>query len=200
MGSTTFKKIARMALVLGIFAIATAIPNNGPLLAQESEEVPAIYFEHTPASEDLPDPGLPMKLVVRLTNTDEFSRRMRMIANIDGQVSDIPVTTSYLNRFDHPEYSVEIFAPRHQISYQFFLELTPGGIQIPSPRYSMKRDCLPEVLDVDPNAKIEEQGTDKLNILNRQAASLQREIGVYDNILRVLTRLREEMGNNGKEE
>ena len=145
--------------------------------------------------QDLPAPGMPFVVKVKLSNTRETERRLRAFVVRDGRITDVPPLKSYLDEYDMPTYEIQLHAPFAELSYQFVL-YNPDGTFTSTPRFSVRRPCIPFV---DPNTiKLESknQGEARLESLVRLARSLESEVASYD----VANKLVEELSEKFKEQ
>lgn len=137
---------------------------------------------------ELPAPGAAFIVKVKLTNTRETERRMRALVVRDGRVTDVPPLKAYLDEYDMPTYEVQMHAPFAELSYQFVL-YNPDGTFSHTPRFTVRRPCIPFV---DPDSiKLEpkNQGEARLESLVRLARSLESEVLSYDVAIKILEEL-----------
>ncbi len=176
--------IALISIFLASAVAAQPKPTGAPV---------EIYAEQV-GLQSLPAPGTPFIVKVKLSNTRETERRMRAFVVRDGRVTDIPPLKAYLDEYDMPTYEIQMHAPFAELSYQFVL-YNPDGTFTSTPRFSVRRPCIPFV---DPDTiKLESknQGEARLESLVRLARSLESEVAAYD----VATKLVEDLSQKFKE-
>lgn len=145
---------------------------------------------HSPLkSGELPRPGEPFDITVYLKNTRDFESKLKTIVIRDGELMELPQIEGMLDINDTPKYSHTFYAPKYEISYQFILQTKDGLVS--SPRYQIKRSCVPSTeLTKAPDKK------DSNEFLSLVTASqgLDRDIKGYNITLNVLTSLQKILG------
>jgi hypothetical protein len=157
-------------------------------LAQSSTGNPTL--SHTPPyGTDLPFPGKLMSLEAKLLNTKQTNRKLRVLIVRDGRLLDLSTDGALLNERDIPTYKFTIYSPLAEISYQFIL-YNPDGTVTTSRRYSVRRDCLPnvELTGVKPDSEL--SADEKIAALAHQSRGLDRDLEAYERALGLLEELR----------
>lgn len=163
-------------------------------LAQESPRAPIISGNvsiiHEPLLvSELPAPGSPLTLRVKLTNTRDTERSLRALIVRDGRLSDSIPTKSFLDEYDQPIYEIQTYSPLMELSYQFLLT-NPDGSFASTERFTLRRSCVPRF---DDSGLVVEgtQGEEKMRILIKKAEGLAREVANYDTAQKLLEQLEE---------
>jgi len=143
---------------------------------------------HTaPKSSELPFPGKPLNLTVRIENSRSFDLRIRALVVRDGVLQDVPVGNPMYDKSDKVIYSGTIPSPLESLSYQFILYGADGKVSSTS-RYSISRSCIPDVsltsLEVDPL-----QGTNPIETNINRAEGLKRDIQEYEEAVALIDAL-----------
>lgn len=136
---------------------------------------------------ELPAPGAPFQLKVKLTNTRDTDRTLIARISLDGRLHEVTPTKVFLDEYDQPTYEIDLFAPLADISYQFLLH-NPDKSTVLSDRYHMRRSCIPRVdtsgLDIE-----KARGEEKLATLIKTAEGLAREIASHETAQKLLDEL-----------
>lgn len=178
--------------------VAPLLVSGSIALAQDSTTTPTatpppIEFIHQPAqAAQLPPPGQPLSLTVQLKNSRDPERRLRMLAAVDGEFVDVFVDGGTLNEFDQPVYKIETFSPLAQISYQFVMRTDDGGV-VSSPRFVIRRPCIPNVSLVDLKAPADGSGDARLALAVERAQRLEGEIASYETLLSLVNQIKERL-------
>lgn len=187
-------EIGRLTAALFILAVSVALLTlctSAHAQATKDAKAPLLPVQiiHTPPKADvLPYPGQPVELRVLLANTRDFRDRLRVFTVMDGSYLEIAPTKSYLNEYDQPTYDVTLISPIGEVSYFFTLQLSDGRI-VSSPKYTIRRSCLPnveaaELIDIS-NLEARNQLLPLLeqsNALNNDLNSLERAISLVQEI------------------
>jgi hypothetical protein len=136
---------------------------------------------------ELPAPGTPFQLKVKLTNTRDTDRHLSARISLDGRMHEVAPSKVFLDEYDQPTYEIDLFAPLADISYQFLLH-NPDKSTALSDRYHMRRSCIPRVdtsgLDIE-----KARGEEKLATLIKTAEGLAREISSHETAQKLLDEL-----------
>lgn len=194
------------SLARAIFAACVAIPvilgggglPVGQVQAQTPSETrasPGITVMHkAPRPQDLPPPGARMKLSFQLSNSREITHRVNALVTLDGRLLNIIGDDGYLNEYDNPTFEIVTNSPIAEIAYQLVVRATDGSL-IVSPRYTVRRACVP-TLDLTPDRIPREvQGNARLTTLVEKTRALEREMAYYESALRDVSELKELLEN-----
>jgi hypothetical protein len=156
------------------------------LQAQEGGGVQIVHKAIHPL--DYPYPGTPFQLSMRMVGGDMTEKRVRLFAVLDGKLVDLPVLTTELDDHDNIIYLTTLHAPLTDLAYQF-VAYSLDGTAVMSPRYEVKRDCLPRMsftnLHVNPDLSVPE----KLGVLVDQLAGMDNDIQTYEQAAKLLEEL-----------
>ncbi|NDC38001.1 MAG: hypothetical protein EBZ48_08105 [Proteobacteria bacterium] len=144
------------------------------------------------APEQLPDPGVPMVLKVRLTNTRALDRTVRAIISRDGRSVEVPLLKSYLNEKDTPTFEFQITAPLVELTYQFVAS-DADRPSVVSPLYAVRRPCLPR-LELTDTTISAESPAEQVREVFRKASALGDEIEHYEHARKHLDELQKLLG------
>lgn len=162
-------------------------------LERDIKEFRNTVLAHTPPAQ-LGVPGQPLRLNITLKNTDKFFYSLRVAAVIDGKLIEYSVPEGGLDISDTPFYNVDIFNPLETLSYRIML-YGPGDEMIISKRYTIRRDCKPNLETV----KIEQIDKHPLEFdkvkLGKQALRLESELNTYQRALELMEDVDELMNN-----
>jgi len=165
----------------------------GPVFSQQKSGTPSskpVALIHVPPKpEAFPYPGQTMNLVVRLNNTRNTGQKMRLLLVKDGRLMNIPPQEGFLNEHDQPTYEIPVPAPIAEMVYQFILP-NPDGSTLISPRYSIRRNCIPNIDLAGTEPAAEVQGIERLQNLVNQAKDLENDLATYDRIAKVLEQIK----------
>lgn len=179
-----------MRIVVCIFVLAAALlgimatGSDRPALASSD-----LQIVHYPPSEDeLPLPGAPVSLSMRIAGGDRSERRVRLFVVIDGQLIDLPMLKIETDPHDNINYMTTVHAPISEMSYQW-VAYSLDGSAVVSDRYTLGRSCISKPtfteLHLDENLSIPE----KIEALVNQLAGMDDDIRTYDEVLKVLETL-----------
>lgn len=180
---------ARALGVIVLLAFLALVPT--PAFSQMTYSGPVeIYAEHVDLH-NLPLPGTPFTVKVKLGNTRDTERRLRAIVVRDGRLADVPpMKAAYLDEYDQPTYELQIFSPLAELSYQFVL-YNPDGTFSTTPRHTVRRQCVPfidiEKITLEPKS----QGEARLDALVKLSRGLEREVAAYDTAVKLLQSMSE---------
>jgi hypothetical protein len=150
----------------------------------------AVSLAHSaPLPEELPFPGSPMQLAVTLLNSRNSQLSVRAFVVRDGKLMTIDLKNVSTDPYERVVYWSNINAPLGEISYRFILS-GPTGIMATSERYSVQRECRPNVETIDANLSESITGNSKLKIQQKQATALQDELKNYELAIKLLEELR----------
>lgn len=162
-------------------------------LAQDSE-APAPRVVHTPPDPGrLPPPGTPLQIEATILNSSQVSQRLRVIAIEDGELFDFSEIEGIVDVHDNPHYIIPFYAPVRELSYQFFLYDKSGKV-IPSQRFSLTRNCLPATELV--SLPVPDDKKNDATTLANVAARLEKEIEAYENSVKLLNELEQELSKS----
>lgn len=160
------------------------------LFAETKPSAPALQpaLVHTaPKSSELPFPGKPLTLSVRIENSRSFDLRIRLLAVRDGVLQDIPVGNPSYDKSEKIVYSASLPSPLESISYQFMLYGEGQKVNVTS-RYSITRSCVPDVSLTSLEAEPAENSNPIEESVNR-AEGLKRDIQEYEEAVALLDSL-----------
>lgn len=145
---------------------------------------PSVY-----ESADLPFPGHPLKLSVRVLGTKNPQYTMRLLIVRDGRLIEQILDNVIVDDAGHLVYSAETNAPLAEITYQFILSGAPAVLAA-SPRVALRRPCIPDIrpidTDLDPNLDL---GA-KLKALLQQSRALEAEVKNYEVAAKLIEELK----------
>lgn len=195
-----FRDVVRYKLFTICSLLATVAILAQPVMAEDSEGaelISSVAIVHTPPFEgpELPAPGKPIEIVAQLANSQDAKNLMRLMLVRDGQLTQVPLTKSYLNAYDQPEYVFRTNAPITEMRYFFIL---PASADTPSPTFSkqfhLRRPCMPRVSLTELPKEGSADGEERLNALVANANALEREVIAYDQAVVILKELLTEIG------
>ena len=150
----------------------------------------AIGILHAPPKpNDLPYPGQPLTLVATLTNTRDTNFPMRIAVSRDGRFMEVPAKEAYLDKNDRPTYEVSVPAPIAELTYQMFVAQGEGHA-LSSPRYAVRRACIPQVELAAGDVPKDVQGMERLRKLVNESRSLENDLAGYQQVLKLLSDLK----------
>jgi len=165
--------------------------SSSTLQAQSGTRRGAIAILHQPPSvKELPYPGQTLELSAKLTNTRSTEGQMLVALVKDGRNMQILARPGYLNERDQPTYEFEFPSPTTEVDYQLLLQL-PDGSVVASPKYAMRRSCIPNVQLAPSEISQDAQGSERLRQLVVQMNQLGDDLRSYDKALQLLQRLKE---------
>lgn len=171
--SPLLTRVVFAPLLLGAIVLGHAAPSHA------TDPAPSIKLLATEISpSELPDPGVPMVIKARLTNTRTLKYVVRAMIVRDGRLAEVPTLKSYLNEKDLPTYEFQLSAPLAELTYRF-IAYQDGGPTIASPQYAVRRKCLPSLELTEPTIQSEEP-TQQLRETFLKASSLAEEIEGYE--------------------
>lgn len=142
-----------------------------------------------PKVEELPLPGRPLTLNVRLSGTKNTDLKLRTLVVRDGRTIDTFAPSAELNERDEPVYRISTYSPLAELSYQFVLYRENGSIEA-SPRYRIRRPCLPNVELTSTEKVGEGSGEARVVALVEQAKGLDRDLEAYERALLILDEIK----------
>lgn len=153
-----------------------------------------VNFAHTPPRpQDLPYPGQSITLYAYLTNTRETRFPLRVSMSRDGRFEEVIAKDAYLDKEDRPTYEITVPAPVGEMTYQMFL-VNPDGNILPSPRFAVRRSCVPQVELAQGEVPADVQGVDRLRRLVAESKGLENDLSGYNQVLRLLGQLKGVLG------
>lgn len=151
----------------------------------------AIQLAHTPPDPaQLPAPGLPITLTVRINNSKRLDLPIKAMIVRDGRLMVAPLPTPTYNTREEPVYTLQTFAPQAEINYRFVIT-TPEGNSLSTKSFLLRRSCLPSIEAADFESSEELQGTQRLEALIRHSKNLERDITAYQEALKLIAELKE---------
>ncbi len=180
------KSLINLSILSFFILVASVSPTL--LLAQANDGglqlVPRLLAE-----KDLPDPQAPLLLQLKLKNVKDLLRPVRAIAINDGRILETPIYKSFLDERDVPTYQFEVPSPIAEISYQFFVIDEKLGA-LSTELHTVRRSCLPslDLTSIELPSGI--QPDDKLKILFSKATLVGEELKQYENILKIVDRVK----------
>jgi len=160
----------------------------GPVLLAQSTSSVMVHRQLTAA--ELPAPLQPFSLEVTLRGIRDIGLDIRAYVVRDGRVMDLFPVNSYLSDYGDAVYSFDMSAPLAETSYQFFLSRGDGTFDI-SKRYSIRRDCLPDVKLTVIDSEHSPIGQERLVALLQQTKGLERDIEQYERASQILQDIKE---------
>jgi hypothetical protein len=148
-----------------------------------------LQFSHTPPKlEDLPSPGLPLKLSVRV-NKEALSSGvlLRAIITRDGTLFEQQNTSPQIDASDRIGYIIEVPSPLVEMSYQFVF-IDKAGNAVGTKRYNIRRNCIPDVI-FPSNTK--DNAEPSVEELRKTTEKLESEIALLDLATTSITQLQE---------
>jgi len=183
--------IRLVSFVATLLLLATT--SYSPALAQSSpSQSPKVRLEHSPPmAKDLPAPGSPLTLKVRLKGTRNLDQTLRAFISSDGRVSDHTIPSAKFNQSEEIEYELTFPAPIAGVSYQFALHLADGSQSITTNRYEILRDCIPNIDLAPENLPEKLKSDERLLLMVKQSRDLERDDQNYQRVLTLLKEIRE---------
>ncbi len=176
-------------VVVGTLMICAIASAQAPSASGKPAAKTSLQLAHKALTEKtLPAPGQPLILGVEVLGTREISLPMKIVAVRDGRLLPVPLTNSYRNAAERPVYEFELASPLAELSYQFIVPLSGGGVAS-SDRFTVRRPCVPSL-----NAST--LGNSKNSELERLAISarvLEQEIDAYTAALNATEALQKEI-------
>ncbi len=148
-----------------------------------------------PRPDDIPYPGQKIQVRVQLKGTKETQRQLRMLLVRDGRLLDMSSFNAELNEMDLPTYQMSFNAPLAEMTYQFLL-YNPDGSVTPSTRYSVRRNCVPNVALADGEVKPEIVGDERLQRLVNESKHLEQDLAGYEQVLSLLNGLHQQLAGD----
>lgn len=169
----------------GIAPGITAANSSTSAVSQGTVVDSQIKISHTPLTPDtLPFPGQPIDINVLLSGTGDFRSRLRGFAVIDGRILEVSPTRAFLNDYDQPTYEFSLISPLAEISYHFVLELGDGQF-VASPRYTVRRSCIPKIEPADLVDANSLQPRDQVGALLEQSTLLNFDLQSYEQAIKL---------------
>lgn len=152
-------------------------------------------IQHTPpTSAALPAPGTEIELLVRLGNPSSTKWNLSGIATRDGSIFPFKAAEGVLNENYELVFKLPVISPSESLRYSFVLEDDRGNF-LNSEEYSIARECRAESFDRDTSAKTAAATNSDVVDLAVLAKSLETEIQQRDTTLRLISKLKEILGN-----
>lgn len=159
------------------------------LHAQTSKKGQQITINHTAMKPgELPYPGAELRISVTLGNTRNSQLILKGFFVKDGKVMEQDLDYFSTDNREQLVYSTTITSPLAELNYQFVL-MDKGQVLSSSPRYTLRRQCLPDVSGV----ALDDTGTQDLNVVERlqlQASKIQDEVQNFEKALSILDELK----------
>jgi hypothetical protein len=153
-----------------------------------------IGFLHEPPKEEaLPYPGQTMKISAGLSNTRETRHPLKAFISRDGRFMEVPAKEAYLDKFDRPIYEISFPAPVAEVSYQLFVVAGEEDV-LASPRYIVRRSCIPQVALATGEVPSSVQGTERLQKLIEESRALENDLKGYEESLELIEELKKVIG------
>lgn len=153
-----------------------------------------IGFLHEPPKEDaLPYPGQSMTISAGLSNTRETRHPLKAVISRDGRFMEVPAKEAYLDKFDRPIYEISFPAPVAEVSYQLFVVAGEEDV-LASPRYIVRRSCIPQVSLATGEVPSSVQGTERLQKLIEESRALENDLKGYEESLELIEELKKVIG------
>jgi len=131
-----------------------------------------------------------MKLSFQLRNTREITQTVNALVTLDGRLMNILGGEGYLNEYDNPTFEVVTNSPAAEIAYQLIVR-SPNGTYTVSPRYAVRRTCVPKLDLTAATIPRDVPGNDRLKALVETTRALEREMAYFDSALRDIAELKE---------
>jgi hypothetical protein len=135
---------------------------------------------HTPLrSNQLPEPGTAITLSFIPDALPGVIARERLLVIRDGKMLDVPLVEGPIEGKDQLAHNAIVHAPLAELSYQALITLADGTV-VTSPRYTLKRNCLPNIALATLDDPQESSVKERLERYVIQARELERELTQYD--------------------
>lgn len=170
-----------------IFAASMALAED------PSSPGPALDISHTPPKpSELPSPGKTLSLTAMLKRNPAFAdSRMNAIIVSDGRLMEIQNREPTFDDQDRLKFTVDIPAPITELAYQFVLFDSKGSSTI-SRRYSVKRECIPDIKLTSLERTSQDSGTQgEVVALVEQSSGLEKDIGLYESAVSILSQIQQ---------
>ena len=161
--------------------------------AEKPKQQEQISLLHTPKkAEELPHPGQDITLIAKLTGTRDTSLKLAAALVKDGRFMQVNATEAYLNEYDQPTYEITFPAPVAEMSYQLVI-FSPDGTASMSPRYVVRRTCLPNVQLASPEIAEHLQGFKLLERLFSESVNLEHDLAGYERAMTLVDELQKKV-------
>ena len=181
-------RLTRLSIIC-LFALSVLLPCNS--FAQDKSKNLLQIFHKPFKAKMLPAPGNTVEINARLSGTKSTSMDLRAFMVLDGKFMDIPASKAFLNEYDTPVYQFKVHSPLAEVTYQFILT-TKDSSRIVSKRYTLRRQCIPNINLPDIN---EEMSVDEhAQALVTKAEVYERQIQAYNTALDLLEEISETLG------
>ncbi len=185
----SFALCASLFVVALLHTGASAETEDDKKPSQKDSAQSRIGFLHTPPKpESLPYPGQPMTISAGLTHTRETKFPMRIVLSRDGRFMELPSKEAYLDKYDRPIYEVSLPAPIAEVTYQMFVVAGEDQVMA-SPRYTVRRNCIPQIALATGEVPAQVQGTERLQKLIQESRALENDLKGYEFSLELLEEL-----------
>jgi hypothetical protein len=136
-----FSKIIFFTLIFFICSF------SGSSFSQDEKKSIKLQFAHQPPKqEELPNPGLPLKLLVRVNKEVLVSGvSLRAIISRDGNLFEQLDIAPEVDATDKVFFKIEIPSPLVELNYQFLFS-DKAGNAVGTKRYQVQRACLPNIV------------------------------------------------------
>lgn len=172
---------------LFIFTTLTVFTFSSVSAQPEGRQVSLL---HNPAKpNELPFPGASLSLSVALVNTKDSQLILRGYLVRDGRLLETTLSDVSQDQNERLVFSTNIPAPLGELSYYFVL-LGPKGVVTTSKKYSIRRECLPDISPIDISLPEDIEMKEKLVELQKNASGLQDEVQNYENVKKILEELK----------
>jgi len=160
----------------------------GPVLLAQSASNVMLHQQLTAA--ELPAPLQPFSLEVTLRGIRDIGLDIRAYVVRDGRVMDLFPVESSLSDYGDAVYRFDMSAPIAETSYQFILSRGDGTFEI-SQRYSIRRNCIPDLNLTVLDSENSTTGQERLIALLQQTKGLERDIEQYERASQILQDIKE---------
>lgn len=180
-------RLSQYFFIVTVIYVAFSV-SPSPVFSADSNSTPLI--DHTsPTASTLPIPGKPLTLSIHTKKAPGMENaKAKAILIRDGLLLELNDSKPKIASEDSYSFSFTIPSPLAELDYHFVI--SSGGQFSSSKRYSVRRSCVPDVTLSKPITGDGDEGTK----LTHQSNTLQRDIELYEEVLKVTEELQREFG------
>jgi hypothetical protein len=188
-------RTTKLVFILSV-ALSALLPVNTALAqgkgGKTQQPQPIALSHEAPLAQVLPFPGQKIILKVTLQNTKAPAKELRTFVSVDGRALELPAPKNNYDTGDRPTYEIEAFAPLAELAYHFVATLENGTV-ITSPRYMVRRDCIPSSAGAENKNELSPQSpaSDRVRALLIQSESLGNDLASVDSAIQLISSLQE---------
>lgn len=177
--------------------LCTVLCFTSAALLHAQEQLPAqkqkvIYHQESYSPYNLPAAGDEILLRTQVLYSKNVNNSVFAVLTHDNKMTVTQADKSFLNQFDQSEYHFTTFAPKAELTYQFF-SVQEDGQTLISPLYNIRRECrYPTEMQ---NSKIPDslRGLPRVSLVVDTTRALEREVKSYDYAKKLLSNIQDEL-------